>query len=74
LDALEEEAPAGGSAHTLVPEEPMLPVTITERELNRRSWLAFLALVVALPVVLMLFPPKRASRRRTGAPDENTNI
>ena len=74
LDALEEEAPAGGSTGALVPDEPMLPVTVTEQELNRCPWLALFALLAALPVVLMLVPPKRARRRRIGSPGENTDV
>ena len=74
LDALEEEVPAGGATHALVPDELMLPVIITEQELDQRPWLALFALIAALPVVLMLVPPRRASRRRTGSPGENTNV
>ena len=71
LDALEEEESAT-AAHGLVPDEPMLPVSITEVELNPNPWLALVAVVMAIPVALMLLPPRRTNRRRTGSSDENT--
>ncbi len=64
LDALEEEeSPA--EAHSLVPEEPTLPVRITEVALDRRPWLALVAVMMALPVVMMLIPPRRTNRPRS---------
>ena len=71
LDALEEEESAAAS-HGIVPEEPMLPVRVTEVELHRNPWLALIALITTVPVALMLLPPRRTNRRRTSASDENT--
>lgn len=67
LDALEEEPSPEKTGKTLIPDEPMLPVTLTEVEIHKNPWLATVALGLLVPVLLMLIPPRRSNRRRTSS-------
>ena len=58
LDALEEVAPAG-APKSLIPDEPMLPVSITEMEISKQPMLKLAALALLVPVAAMLYRPKR---------------
>jgi hypothetical protein len=66
LDALEEDNDdtASSTKKFSIPEEPMLPVEITEREIKKKPILKLTAAVALLPVVAMLFRTKRRRARR----------
>ncbi len=61
LDSLEEQEAAGAKT-PLIPDEPLLPVTITEMEIVKQPMLKPAALVLLVPVAAMLFRPKRKKR------------
>jgi hypothetical protein len=70
LNALEEQE-SPNEKKSIIPDEPTLPVTVTEVELGRRPPLALVAIAVALPVLLMLLPPKRTRKRRHAQADDD---
>ena len=70
LDDLDGDDGAGNKVGKVaVPGEPMLPIEITEVELEKRPVLKVAAVAVLFPVIAMLFRPRRRKRR---TPVENS--
>lgn len=61
LDALEEVA-AAGAPKSLIRDEPLLPVSMTELEIPKQPMLKLAALALLVPVAAMLYRPKRKKK------------
>jgi hypothetical protein len=65
LNSLEEQKTGPETKKYL--DEPLLPIAVSNIEVERHPLLILIALTVLVPVAAMLFPPKRKRRNLSGS-------